>query len=296
MSRTDEHVRLPDGRRLGYAEYGDPSGRPVLYFHGFPGSRLEAGLTDGMGRLLGARVIAPDRPGYGLSDFQPGRSIGDWPGDATALADALGIDRFAAVGVSGGGPFLLACAAQIPDRLAAAALVCPLGPVAAPGGADEMRPLHRLGFLLGRRAPGMIRPIFAAGMRYVGRNPERFVSRLAARLGEPDRSVLRRPEIGAAFMESFREGARSGPAGAVHELALLSRPWGFELGDVPIPVRLWHGELDSVIPPSMARAQERAIPRCRATYCPGEGHFSLPVNNVREILSAVIAPSKDART
>ena len=129
MRKTDGRIRLADGRRLGYAEYGDPEGKPLFYCHGFPASRLEAALLDPSARKAGVRVVAADRPGCGLSDFQPDRRIGDWPGDVVELAGALGIDRFAVVGVSGGGPYALACARKIPQRLTAAAVVCGLGPV-----------------------------------------------------------------------------------------------------------------------------------------------------------------------
>ena len=131
-SSTQRYITLPDGRRLAYAEYGDPLGIPVVYCHGFPGSRLEAALFHDTAKQGGVRVISADRNGLGDSDYLPNRTMLDWPDDVAAMADALGLDRFHLLGVSGGGPYALACAYRIPERLKGLALVCPLGPLDQP--------------------------------------------------------------------------------------------------------------------------------------------------------------------
>ncbi|MBU1879209.1 MAG: alpha/beta hydrolase, partial [Chloroflexi bacterium] len=123
----DDCILLPDGRRLSYAEYGDPAGAPVFLFRGTPSSRLACHPDDTIATDLGARVIVTERPGFGRSDFQPGRTLLDWPADVVALADALGLDRFAIVGTSGGGPHAAACAYRIPQRLTLAAIVSGVG-------------------------------------------------------------------------------------------------------------------------------------------------------------------------
>src|SRR4051794_20731127 len=128
MSEDLRQLRLSDGRRLAYCEYGSPAGKPVLYFHGWPGSRLEAKLADPVAKKFNAKIIAIDRPGFGMSDFKPNRTLLDWPLDVCELADALGLDRFAVVGVSGGGPYALACARRIPERLTSVAVICGVGP------------------------------------------------------------------------------------------------------------------------------------------------------------------------
>ena len=114
---TDKVLSLRDGRVLCYAEYGDPSGKPFFFFHGLPGSRRQRHPDNSIASEIGARIIAIDRPGYGLSDFQPGRKLLDWPGDVAQLADCLKIEQFSAIGVSGGGPYLLACAYKMPERM-----------------------------------------------------------------------------------------------------------------------------------------------------------------------------------
>ena len=134
-------LALADGRRLGYAEFGDPSGAPCLYFHFSPGSRLEpAAVFSGVRQpwLRGVRLVSADRPGFGLSDRQPTRTLLDWPGDMAALADHLGIDRFAVLGASGGGAYALACARLLPSRLTAAVVVSGIGPLDRPGATTAM--------------------------------------------------------------------------------------------------------------------------------------------------------------
>ena len=136
--RTNQQVKLRDGRMLGYAEYGSPDGKPVFYFHGFPGSRLDWLLTDpdNTAAEQNARIIAVDRPGMGLSDYQRGRKIADWPDDVIELANALQVDSFSVLGISGGGPYAVSCAFGIGDRLARCGIVCGMGPADAPGMKD----------------------------------------------------------------------------------------------------------------------------------------------------------------
>src|SRR5512135_3671545 len=120
---SSQSFRLPDGRSLAYAEYGAPDGKPVLYFHGLSGSRLEPAMlgSDEM-KKAGIRLIAPDRPGMGGSDFQPGRGFSDWPRDIACLADMMGLGRFGVFGVSGGGGYVSACTCMIPERLTGAVI------------------------------------------------------------------------------------------------------------------------------------------------------------------------------
>ncbi len=141
--------KLPDGRELAYAEYGDVTGRPVFFFHGAPGSRLFH-PPDDVTRGAGVRLICVDRPGYGGSTFQPDRRILDWPKDVAALADRLGLDAFAVTGHSAGSPHTLACAYCLPDRVKAAAILCGVGPVEAPGATENTTFLNALAFKIGR--------------------------------------------------------------------------------------------------------------------------------------------------
>ena len=146
-------ITLKDGRSLGYAEYGDPGGTPVFYFTGGNSSRLEGGWFDTAARQHNVRLISTDRPGFGLSDFQPGRALLDWPEDILQLADTLGIETFAVFGLSGGGPHVAATAYLIPERLTAVAIVSGPCPYGIPGTFEGMWLPLRFMYFVARRAP-----------------------------------------------------------------------------------------------------------------------------------------------
>ncbi len=286
---TDASLRLRDGRLLGYAEYGDPQGEPLLYFHGHPGSRLEAQLGDAVAARQGVRVIALDRPGYGRSDFQPGRSLLDWPDDVAEAADILDIDRFAVLGGSGGGPYAAACAFKIPERLTGAAIVSGTGPFDAPRATEGMRWQNRVGFGLAGRLPWVARLAMWSMGRQVRRSPERAVEAVGRAMAEPDRAVLSRPEVKQAFTEIIAEAFRAGSRGAAWDMVLLARPWGFRLQDIAMEVHLWQGEEDVLVPVAMGRYQAATLPNCRATFFPREGHL-LVVDHLEEIQGALFQP------
>ena len=288
-NRLVNRVRLRDGRCLGFAEVGDARGRPVFYCHGFPGSRLEAVASDGDAARLGLRVIAADRPGFGLSDHKPGRTFLDWPDDLAELADALGIERFIVLGVSGGGPYALACAHRIPQRLAAVGIVSGLAPLRAPGATRGMRHLTRFGLHLSRWAAPLARSVYSLVAPRMVTRRQFLLRRMAAMLPAPDGQAVSRTRLGPIVLDSFCEGLRNGPQGAARDLTLFGRPWGFRLGDVALPVRLWHGEVDDIVPVGMGRHVAEALPDCRPTYYPNEGHFSIIANHLADILGTLAA-------
>jgi pimeloyl-ACP methyl ester carboxylesterase len=284
-SRT---VRLRDGRWLGYAEYGDVAGAPIVYLHGFPGSRLEAALANATARRLGIRLLAADRPGFGLSDHQPGRRIHDWPNDVAQLADHLGLRRFAVLGISGGGPYAVACALALAPRATCLGLVGGLGPLPRRGLGRGMWTLNRLALDLARIAPGAVVPLSWLAARQLAVRPHRLLTHTAALCSACDRAVLERDDVRAALCRSFREAVRSGWRGIAAEWALYGRPWGLDLSAIETECHLWHGERDRIVAPAMARYQAAAIPGCSARFLPDEGHYSLPLNHMESILSDLV--------
>lgn len=284
---TDNTIICRNGRVLGYAEYGDPAGRPVFYFHGFPGSRFEAQATDVIAAQHGLRIIASDRPGIGLSDYQPGRAIGDWPADVVELADALGIAHFGVLGISGGGPYALACAAKIPQRLTGVAVVCSVAPPDVPGIARDMTCFARSALFLSRWWPWGLRLLYRSMVRQIQHNPDGYLGRLAKMASAADQQALSRHVIRQTLIASFREAVRRGSEGGLHELRLYTQPWGFRLEDVLMPVQLWHGGLDRVTPPGMGHYLHEVLPACQASFYADEGHYSLPINHMSEILMSL---------
>ncbi len=289
----EHRLRLADGRTLACLELGDPAGRPVLYFHGYPGSRLEARLAAGAARFLGLRVLAPDRPGFGASTFQPGRTIGAWAADVAELADRLALERFAVIGVSGGGPYALACAARIPDRVSGVALVGALGPPGPEPLTRDMVAPNRHALALAARSPLLARLAVQLAAGWVHRHPERWLAHMMAGAPPADRHVLADPAYRALFAASTAEALRQGGRGAAWELTLLARPWDFSLQEVSMPVRIWQGLADNIVPPAIARQLAAALPHSESRDLPDEGHLSLIVRHLGTVLAELRASKEE---
>jgi pimeloyl-ACP methyl ester carboxylesterase len=280
--RLEGVLTLSSGRRLGWAEYGDAGGRPVLAFHGLPGSRRQRHPDDGIARSLGARMLHFERPGFGISDAAPGRTLAGWAADVAESCDLLGVEAIRIAGVSGGGPYALACAALLARRVERVAFISGVGPARAmrSGGYS---PLVRLGFALAPRGAWTIRPFAALAGAVARRLPERYFELLGTGLNATDRRVFARGEIREMFAEDMREAfAQSGQAMA-DDLALIALPWGFDAGLIRAPLGIWHGTEDRIVPLAAAQAVAENVPRAELHVLPGEGHF-LVFERWREIL------------
>lgn len=285
---TSQQFVLKDGYRLGYAEYGDLHGDPLFYCHGFPASRLEAQIIDAAAKRNRWHLIAVDRPGYGLSDFKPGRCILDWPDNVAELANALDLSPFSLLGISGGGPYVLACAWKIPAYLRGVGIVNGLGPVYESWAAHDMKWPARLGFGLAKRASWLL-PLVYGGIvaQALYWFPRVTQSLLTISAPKADSLVLKRPDIEAFLLASMREALHKGPQGALLDFKLYAHPWGFRLEDIRLKIHLWQGEADATVPASHARYLEKILPSAQAQYFPDEGHFSLPINYMDNILGAL---------
>ena len=288
----DGHLQLRDGRTMGYAEYGEPAGRPVLQFHGTPSSRLLC-PNPAITAALGVRHIILERPGFGLSDFRPGRTLLDWPDDVEDAASLLGLERFALVGASGGGPYVAACAYKMPHRLTAAAICGGMAPIDAPGVRASLPPIRRTGAALGRWAPWLLRPLLWLTQN-PQRSPDRFLARYTSHNLEPDRTLLADPGFRTMLRANYQEATRQGMAGFAWDVRLVSKPWGFRLEDIASPIHLWHGDKDTSTPQAMAEHMARAIPNSRLTVLPNEGHFLL-FTRWKEILSSLLEVRPDSK-
>lgn len=278
---TNQQISLKDGRKLGYTEYGYSEGKPVFYFHGFPGSRLDWQFSDpdNCAARAGIRIIAVDRPGMGLSDFKQNREMLDWPDDVTELADQLDFQRFGVMGISGGGPYAAACAYKIPERLSTTLMVSSMGPFNAPHVKEGLSWTIPGKPSLGRR---LLLMLFNLGLK---RDPDKFVIRSKKQFPEPDRLVLDKPEMTKVYIEMLKEAFRSGIRGAYQEAKLYARPWKFRLQDISTRVYLWHGEKDENVPVSVGHFLADSIPDCQATFLENDAHISLSGNHINEILN-----------
>jgi pimeloyl-ACP methyl ester carboxylesterase len=268
-------IVLRNGRTLAYAEYGDLAGKPVFFFHGTPGSRYFR-PPDGITTRLGVRLICVDRPGYGESSFQPGRRILDWPDDIVQLANCLGVDKFAVAGHSGGGPYTLACACALPERVRAASLLSGAGPLDTPGVTHGMSITNKLGLRLGRFIPWSLWQVLI-WFFYHRRadDPGADIDRGSGRRPQADENLIQRPEVRAACIESEVEAFRPGLHGLAWDTRLLTRPWGFRLEEIHVQVYLWYGTDDDLATIPMARNIAGKIPGSKTSICSNEAHLLL---------------------
>lgn len=285
-------MRLRDGRRLAYRAYGDESGFPVLWFHGTPGGRTEFANRFGPPAIdgTGARVIAIDRPGFGRSDFQPDRTFDSWPADVTELADHLALERFAVVGYSAGGPYVLACAAAIAPRLSFAAIVSGVGPAETPAFAAGLARPDRSMMRLSHVAPPLARSALRVAVQTARRRPELFSRRVDKELSPPDRAIHADPAYRAATRELFLEATRAGPHGMVEEYRIWSERWGCRFEQIRMPVHLWHGDTDPIVPIHHARYLANRLPAAELTVLPDTGHLHTP-RGWHDIFTATVTGS-----
>lgn len=270
---------VPVGRRrvLGFAEFGHPDGRLVLWHHGTPGARRQIPIAGRRAaERLGVRLVCVERPGAGDSTDHRYRSVREWAEDAAVVVDHLGHDEFAVVGLSGGGPYALACAHELADRVTAVGLlgsVCPLtGPDEAPGATmigltarlahllDPLRtPVGAALWLALQPITPLAHPLYAA---YTGRVPA------------GDRKVFADPEMEAMLIDDLVVGSRRRFGAVVHDGALFGRPWGFDLSEIEAPVFWWHGDADHLVPLSHAEHVSSLLRSCELSVRPEESHMS----------------------
>jgi pimeloyl-ACP methyl ester carboxylesterase len=197
----------------------------------------------------------------------------------------LKIERFSVVGVSGGAPHALACGVKLSDRIHRLGVVSGAGPVQASGAMDGMALQRKVGAVLARHLTPLLRPLLWA-IRNPARSPDRFIERFSAGFSPSDRALLDEPAIRALRVRSYAEATRNGVRGFAYEVGLLTRPWGFSLADIRCEVVLWHGSEDASTPLSMAENIAKSLPRCRAHYFEGEGHF-VAARHWEEIVGAL---------
>jgi pimeloyl-ACP methyl ester carboxylesterase len=271
-AEVDRTLRTGAGRQIGFATFGDPEGVPVFYFHGLASSRLEGALAHPIGLQRNVCLISIDRPGYGLTDPRPGHRIPDVADDLLAVADALGIEQFSLVSVSTGGPFALATAARVPERVRALALISSPAPYSERSGLVGMDIRSRAILLwLPRFAPWLLGPIWNRLAELSDSDPAGLLRLIADTMPSSERRAITSPEIAEVFMNASYEAFRSGTGGVVAEQRLLARDWGFAMNGVKAPVWLWHGEEDGASPIAMAHWLVAALPKCQAQFLPGRG-------------------------
>ncbi|WP_425236412.1 alpha/beta fold hydrolase [Ulvibacterium sp.] len=284
--KTDNKLILKDGRTLGYAEYGDPVGFPIFYFHGGQESRLSSAFMHSTAQNMGIRIIAPDRPGIGLSSFKKNRTFLDWPMDVTELADYLQLKKFSVFGLSGGSPHVLACAYEIPNRICKSAVVCGAAPYDYKGSLKGMwPPVQFIHWLASRKNDNGLRKVIQNDIETLLKKPESRLKQFQNYLPVPDREIMtQRPEYGWEFIDGSVEAYKNGIDGVVQEWKLYVNDWGFRIKDIDAPIQLWYGAEDKMSPFHRGTYLDSELINSKLHVLENEGHFSLIRNHLEKIL------------
>jgi pimeloyl-ACP methyl ester carboxylesterase len=281
-----EHViETPDGRKLAVTEGGDPDGVPVLAHQGTPNTRLQYGPDVTVAREHGIRMITYDRPGYGGSTPQPGRTIADCAKDARAILGGLGIDRALSWGQSGGGPHVLACAALLPDLIPAAASLASPAPTGAEGldwidGMGELNAEDHKLFLRDKVAAR--KKLEADRVEMLGATADQTYEIIKTLVSPADAAVFT-PELAQYFVDSAAAGLAPGGEGWWEDAVALAGPWGFEFSEISIPLLLMHGRQDRFVPFGHGEWLAAQIPGVEARLTDDDGHLTLLVHHLGEV-------------
>jgi pimeloyl-ACP methyl ester carboxylesterase len=276
-------ITLADGRGVGVYEYGRPDGNPVMVFHGIPACGAGFDWADAPARERGLRLIAPDRPGIGLSTRQRDWALRDWPPIVASLADHLGIERFGVWGYSGGGPHAVATAAAYPDRVLGAAVAAGMGEMGTFAKAEDFEKTDRQLLNLSVKHPLVARAVLAVTARVARWSPKSAVRSFARQLNDADAKVAaslgEAREIMALFTQAFLQGA----AGVVDDYRATAHPWGVDFAAIKVPVKIWQGTADTMVPLRHAEALAERIPSAEYETWPDEGHLGT-ITHVADIL------------
>lgn len=275
------------GKFLAWNEYGDPQGTPLFYYHGWPSSRLQARLAHHLAKDRNLRLITMDRPGMGKSTLIPDRHLNDWPTLMERFADHLGITKFSQLGVSGGGPYVLACAAKIPNRLTASAVLAGMVPIPLTTlGTSGLHPLYRA-MIPFRKAPATIfTGLFGIASAATRTNPNKLpISLMIRSLAEQDRILLHHSDdVWRVATTSFSEGVSSGGKGVMTDAEIYFQTPDFSPSGITHPIRYWHGGDDKNIPQNLAEDLTKSMPHADLEIAQELGHFSLAIHRAPQAL------------
>ncbi len=294
MSPEADTITLPDGRTLEYAEYGDPNGDPILFFHGLIGSYHQASPAEDAARKHRVRLIAPNRAGVGRSSVNETKTIMERMDDVREMVRRLKVDDFGVLGVSGGSPYALAAAHVFGARVKTVQLISGMGPVADPALLERMEPSRRRALALGK-FPFLASLYLGWRLRGYAKNPEVFLDTFISRWPKADQELFNEPRLRAMFRGDLHHtlALGAGPRGLSRELRRYFH-WGFDPRQITQRVHLWHGTDDTVVPPVMSEYMAEQLPRSALSLQSG-GHFVI-VSIVEQIMARARASMNDPET
>lgn len=283
-------IAVGEDRQLGFAEFGAPQGRAMFWLHGTPGARRQIPVE---ARLYAAeaniRLIGVDRPGIGSSTPYQYETVSQFAEDLRTVADTLGIDKMAVIGLSGGGPYTLACASAMPDRVVTAGILGGVAPAVGPEAIDSpLMTLARIAEPVLERAGRPISMLATGLIRMIRPVASPALELYALISPEGDRRLLGRPEFKAMFLDDLLNGSRKQLAAPIADAVLFARYWGFRLDEITVPVHWWHGDADHIVPYSHGEHAVALLPDAQLYTLPGESHLA-GLGRAEEILRTLSA-------
>jgi len=278
-------IRLNDGRKMSYAEYGDPDGSPVIFCHAIAGSRLQYPKGDEIAAKLGLRIIVPDRPGMGYSDVKEDYALLDWPQDLVQLVNSLGIKKFSIIGYSGGSPTAMACAYSFPERINQISLVTARGPL------DHFRDILSIDAVvlqLSKYTPSLLHRYIQIMITDIKQDPIQRLHKRFKYYHQTDKDCIdQHPEQQIMYAEAFLESVRQGASGISLDIIANTQHWGFKPSDIQAKIHLWHGKEDLAFPFRTARKLAENLPNCETHFIENIGSM-LIIQNWEDILTQLV--------
>ena len=300
---TQHLLAMRDGRKLEVSEYGDPAGHPAFFFHGLVGSFHQASYISDEAKRAGLRIIAPNRPGVGRSEFIERKTALDSVSDVEDTSTVLRLDDFSLIGISGGTPYALAALSRLAHRVKTVTVISGMGPIRLPGALSGMDRRRRIVLEVGSRWPHLARRGFRKSMNQFRADPEALLDRLITTWSVPDQVLFRRKEVYDLFMQDLHQvfTVGVGPITMAHELVLY-RNYGVTVQDLPQDklITIWHGLADNIVPPAMACQMALSLPNCEAHLVAG-GHFvaiqiaGLIIARLRQLLDEPVEMTASTR-
>jgi len=273
MNKTDQYITLKDNRKLGFAEYGNVEGYPIVYCHGSQSSRLEMHYDLSFAIENNLRVITIDRPGHGISDFNPKGSILEFARDVKQLMDHLEIDMFSVAGMSAGSPFTLGIAYLFPEKIHKISIISGFAPFSN----ESKRYLTKdvkVMLSLAKSFPFLLRILLKVQLKQLKRNSHKAVQAFLKIMSPADQEILKNDSVMDVIENMFKEAFKKGSQGVAYEVSkILVRDWGFSLADIQVPVTFWQGEKDNNVPFQWAELMKREIKNSKLHKYPEEGHL-----------------------
>lgn len=275
---SEHKLKLKDGRQLSYAEYGDSNGRPVLFFHGSPGSRFQGELYDELTKSKALQLFVLERPGYGNSSSKPNRTLIDWVEDVSEFMKDKSFDHVDVIGVSGGGPYALACSALLDKHVLRTIVVSGMGQVDSEEGRNHLSQEEQMLIQAAQYAPEKL----ATQIAHIHESPETLVAGATEHLPEFDRALIK-PETVGKYLKSLKEATKSAE-GMISDYTIFAQAWGFHPGDIHVPVTFIHGSEDTTVSIELSKKLVGLIDNAKLQVIDGAGHLGGSIEGSRQAL------------